>query len=150
MATVLEGVLPKSGVLFCVFLWVEGVNWKDIHKEMLPVYGVKCLLRKAVHSWVENVSLMTKRLKRRCGNGWDNGQKISVLRVSTHWQSDGTSVSMFVKDMSRNKCFSQVRISHVLLFRFICDLFTDSSSYYHYHNANKFLPSNTVTASVGC
>jgi hypothetical protein len=32
-------------------------------------------------------------------------------------------------DMSRNKCFSQVRISHVLRFISICDLFTDSSSY---------------------
>jgi hypothetical protein len=49
------------------------------------------------------VSLMTKRLKRRCGSGWDNNQKTSVLRVSTHWQSDGTSASM-----SRNKCIFQV------------------------------------------
>jgi hypothetical protein len=37
-----------------------------------------------------------------------------MLRISTHWQSDGTSVSMLVEDTSRNKCFSQVRISHVL------------------------------------
>jgi hypothetical protein len=29
----------------------------------------KCLSRKAVHNWVTNVSLMTKRLKRRCGSG---------------------------------------------------------------------------------
>jgi hypothetical protein len=28
---------------------------------------------------------MTKRLKRRFGSGWDNSQKTSVLRVSTHW-----------------------------------------------------------------
>jgi hypothetical protein len=26
-----------------------------------------------------------KRLKRGCGSGWDNSQKTSVLRVSTHW-----------------------------------------------------------------
>jgi hypothetical protein len=33
-----------------------------------------------------NVSLMTKRLKRRCGSDWDNSQKTSMLRVSTpHW-----------------------------------------------------------------
>jgi hypothetical protein len=25
----------------------------DIHKEMFPVYGWKCLSRKAVHNWVE-------------------------------------------------------------------------------------------------
>jgi hypothetical protein len=26
----------------------------DIHKEMFPVYGGKCLSRKAVHSWSRN------------------------------------------------------------------------------------------------
>jgi hypothetical protein len=41
---------------------------KNIHKEMFPVYGGKCLSRKAVHSWVARVSLMTKRLKHRRGN----------------------------------------------------------------------------------
>jgi hypothetical protein len=34
---------------------------------------------------VENVSLMTKRLKRRCKGGWDNSQKTSILWVSTCW-----------------------------------------------------------------
>jgi hypothetical protein len=28
--------------------------------------------------------------------------RTSMLRVSTHWQSDGTSVSILVVDMSRN------------------------------------------------
>jgi hypothetical protein len=42
---------------------------KDIHKEMFTVYGEKCLSCKAVHTWVENVSLMTKRLKQRFGCG---------------------------------------------------------------------------------
>jgi hypothetical protein len=37
----------------CVFLWAKVLNEKDIHKEMLPVYCGKCLLRKAVHSRVE-------------------------------------------------------------------------------------------------
>jgi hypothetical protein len=32
-----------------------------------------------------NVSLIAKRLKRRCGSGWDNSQKTSMPRVSTHW-----------------------------------------------------------------
>jgi hypothetical protein len=27
-----------------------------IHKEMCPVYGGKCLLRKAVHNWVDRFS----------------------------------------------------------------------------------------------
>jgi hypothetical protein len=43
-------------------------------------------------------------MKRRCINGWDNRQKTSMLRVSMHWLSDGTSVSVLVEYMSRNKC----------------------------------------------
>jgi hypothetical protein len=48
------------------FLWVKGPNSKDIYKEMFLVYGGKCLSGKAVHNWVENVSLLMS-LKRRCG-----------------------------------------------------------------------------------
>jgi hypothetical protein len=51
------------------FLSAEGLDVKDIHKEMFLVYGGKCFLFKAVRNWVANVSLMTKRLKRRCGSG---------------------------------------------------------------------------------
>jgi hypothetical protein len=60
MATVLEK---------CAFLWAKGPSAKDIHKEMFPVYGGKCLSRKAVHNWVANASLMTKRFEtevRKC------------------------------------------------------------------------------------
>jgi hypothetical protein len=42
---------------------------------VFPVYGGKCLSRKAVHNWVANILLMTKRLKRRCRSGWDNSTK---------------------------------------------------------------------------
>jgi hypothetical protein len=38
------------------FLWAKGLNAKDIHKEIIPVYGGKCLSRKAVHNWVEKFS----------------------------------------------------------------------------------------------
>jgi hypothetical protein len=38
------------------FLWAKECNAKDIHKKMFPVYGGKCLSRKAVHSWVEKFS----------------------------------------------------------------------------------------------
>jgi hypothetical protein len=33
---------------------------------------------------VANVSLMTKRLKRWCGNGWDISQRTYILRVLAH------------------------------------------------------------------
>jgi hypothetical protein len=34
-------------------LWAKGPNAKDINKEMLPLYGGKCLSREAVHNWVQ-------------------------------------------------------------------------------------------------
>jgi hypothetical protein len=39
-----------------VSLWAKGHSAEDIHKEMFPVYGGKCLSRKAVHNWVEKFS----------------------------------------------------------------------------------------------
>jgi hypothetical protein len=70
MMTVLEESITEqqSSVVF-FYLWAKGLNAKDIRKEMFPAYGGKCLSRKGVHSWVANVPLMTKRLKRRCGSG---------------------------------------------------------------------------------
>jgi hypothetical protein len=50
-------------------VWAKELKAKDIYKEMLPVYGGKYLSRKAVHSWMAKVSLMTKRFERRCGSG---------------------------------------------------------------------------------
>jgi hypothetical protein len=38
------------------FLLAKGLNAKDIHKEMFPLYGGKCLSCKAVHNWVKKFS----------------------------------------------------------------------------------------------
>jgi hypothetical protein len=65
------------------FLWEKGLNTEDTHKEICPVYGGKYLQRQTVHNWAVNVSLMTKRLKRRCGSDSDNSQKTSMLWHST-------------------------------------------------------------------
>jgi hypothetical protein len=62
---VLEECSTKEQRSVLVFLWAKGLSAKNIHKEMFPVYGGKCLSHKPVHNWVANVSLMTKRLKRR-------------------------------------------------------------------------------------
>jgi hypothetical protein len=51
------------------FMWTKGLNAKDAHNEMFPVYGGKCLSCKAAYDWMTNASMMTKRLKRKCGNG---------------------------------------------------------------------------------
>jgi hypothetical protein len=53
--TVLENCTIGEQSPVARILWAKGLNEKHIHKMMLPFYG-KCLSRKAVHSWVENVS----------------------------------------------------------------------------------------------
>jgi hypothetical protein len=62
---VLEEYTTEENITVARFVWTKGLDAKDINKEMFPVSGGKCLSRKAV----VNVSLMTKRLKRRCGSG---------------------------------------------------------------------------------
>jgi hypothetical protein len=84
MVTVLECTTEEQRSVVR-FVWAKGLGAKDIYKEVFPVYGGKCLSRKAVCNWVTNVSLMTRRLKRRRGSGRDNSQKTAMLRVAAHW-----------------------------------------------------------------
>jgi phage terminase large subunit-like protein len=56
MATVFEQCITKKQHSVVHFLWAKGLNSKDLHKEMFPLYGGKCLLRKAVHNWVKKYS----------------------------------------------------------------------------------------------
>jgi hypothetical protein len=68
MAKVLEKCTTEERISVVSVLLAEGLNANDIHKEMFPAYGGKCLPRKAVQNWVANVSMMTKTLKRWCGS----------------------------------------------------------------------------------
>jgi hypothetical protein len=130
----LSSVLPKSSVLLCAFLWAKGLSAKDIHKEMFPICCGKCLSRKAVHNWVQKFSQGRSKVAddARPGRHVETATEATVLRVEELIRADRRitidSVAMLVEDMSRNKCFSQIRISHVLRFISICDLFTDSPS----------------------
>lgn len=56
MATVLEDCTVEEQRAVVRFFWAKGLSAKDIHKEMSPVYGEKCLSRKAVYNWVEKFS----------------------------------------------------------------------------------------------
>jgi len=47
-------VIEQHGVVR--FLWAKGMAAKDIHKEMLPMYGEHCPSRQAVHNWVQKFS----------------------------------------------------------------------------------------------
>jgi hypothetical protein len=53
MATVFEACSTEEQSSVVGFLWAKGLSAKDIHKEMFPVYGGKCLSRKSVHKWIE-------------------------------------------------------------------------------------------------
>jgi hypothetical protein len=53
MATVLQECNTEEQRSVLRFLWAKGLNAKDIQKETFPVYGGKCLSRKAVHNWFE-------------------------------------------------------------------------------------------------
>jgi hypothetical protein len=68
MGTVLGECTYKEQGSVVRFLWAKGLNARDIHTEMFPLYGGNCLTRKAVHNWVANL-LMTKKLKQRCRSG---------------------------------------------------------------------------------
>jgi hypothetical protein len=56
MATVLEEWSTEEHRSLVRFSVDKVFNAKDIHKEIFPVYGGKCLSRKAVHNWVEKFS----------------------------------------------------------------------------------------------
>jgi hypothetical protein len=69
MATVLEQCNTEEQRSVVLFLWAKGFYAKYINKEILPVYGGKCLSRNTTGSRsLANVTLMMKRLKRRCGS----------------------------------------------------------------------------------
>jgi hypothetical protein len=56
MATVLEECATEEQRYLVRFLWAKGLNAKNIHKEMFPVYSDKCLLHKEVYNWIEKFS----------------------------------------------------------------------------------------------
>jgi hypothetical protein len=68
MATVLEGCTTEEQRSDVSFFVGKGLNAKDIHKDMFPVYGGKYLSRKELLNWVAKISLMTKRLKQKREN----------------------------------------------------------------------------------
>jgi transposase len=56
METVLEESTTEEHRSIVCFLWAKGLNAKDFHIEMFPVYGGKSLSRKVVQNWVEKFS----------------------------------------------------------------------------------------------
>jgi hypothetical protein len=79
------------------FLWEKGLTAKHIHKEMFPVYGGKCLSRKAVHNWDE------KRDKRFA----DDEEVETEMREMLRQQSKDFHAECFVALVKRwDECIS--------------------------------------------
>jgi hypothetical protein len=56
-ATVFEKCTTESSILLYDFFWTKRkLNANDIHKEIFPVHGGKCLSLEAVHKLVEKFS----------------------------------------------------------------------------------------------
>jgi hypothetical protein len=70
----LEACTIEEQRSFVRFLWTKGHNAKDIHNEMFPIYGEKCLSCKAVHNWVEKFS-------EGCSNVADDAHQLALLRL---------------------------------------------------------------------
>jgi hypothetical protein len=60
MAALLGDCTTEGQCSVVHFLWAKGLNAKDIHKEMFPVYAGKCSPRIAVHKLVANLSLIAE------------------------------------------------------------------------------------------
>jgi hypothetical protein len=56
---------------------------------MFPVYGWKCLSRKALHNWIDKFSEGRSKVEDDARPGAEVAEttvkKTSMLRVSTHW-----------------------------------------------------------------
>jgi hypothetical protein len=50
MSTVFEECNTEDLRYVVRFLWAKGLNAKDNHKEMFPIYGHNCVSPKAVHN----------------------------------------------------------------------------------------------------
>jgi hypothetical protein len=85
------------------FFCGKTLNAKDIHKEMFPAYGGKCLSRKAVHNWVDKSPQGRSKVAGAARPGRPV-EAATVQRVEELIRTDRRiaidSVAMLVEDMS--------------------------------------------------
>jgi hypothetical protein len=115
---------------FCcaVFLWAKVLTAKDIHKELFPVYGGKCFSRKAFHNWVETISQGRLKVAGDARPGAEVAEATVERLPCCRFQRTGKALGQVYQCWRRicreiNVFFFQVRISHVLRFISICDVY---------------------------
>jgi hypothetical protein len=124
----------RKAAFCCAFFWGGGQ-----HNSMQGIFMKKCFLFtvggvccvKQFTTGPRNVadlSLMTKRLKWRCGSGRDSRPLCCGFRRTG--KAMGQAYQCWWRICQEINVFPQVRVSYLLRFMAICDLFTDSPSYY--------------------
>jgi hypothetical protein len=122
-ATVLEGVLSKSSVLFCVLCGQKDSMQRTFIKKCFMFTVGNVLSRKAVQPWWR-----TFRWRRRAWNGGAEMAETTPKRLlCCEFRCTG---KVLVEDMSRNKCFPRFEYHMFYVLLSICDLFTHSPSYF--------------------
>jgi hypothetical protein len=129
METMLEGYATEEQSSVVCFLWAKGLVAKDIRKEIFLVYGGKCLWRKAVHNWVDKFCKGRSKVADNVRPGAEVAETAvyaaGFITLVKRWDKCINVGGGYVE----KEMFSQVRISHVLRFIYIWDLFTDCPLY---------------------
>ena len=73
-------------------MWAKGLNANEIHSEMRPVYGDKCLTRPAIHVWCTKFSHGRESIvdKERPGRHVVATTDATIAAVDAFVRSDGT------------------------------------------------------------
>jgi hypothetical protein len=104
----------------CAFSVSKGLNAKDIHKEMFPVYGGKSLSRKAVHNWVEKFSQGRSKVADDDRAGAEVAETTVKRLLCCMFQRTGKAMGQVYQCWWRIcreiNAFFQVQVSHVLRF----------------------------------
>jgi hypothetical protein len=130
MAIGFEEYTNEEQRLFFLFVARDSVQKIHIRKCFLCKVGSVCWLKRftAGQRNVAKLSLMTKRLKRRCWSAWGSinyaaGFDALVKRLEKCIDVGGRNVDKYMS------LFPQIPISYILRFLSISDLFTDSPLY---------------------
>jgi transposase len=121
MATVVEEYTTEEQCCVARFIWAKRLNSKDVHKEMLSVYGGKCLSRKAVYNWVENFSEGGSKVAYDARSGAEvAGIKFKIL-LCCGVRRTGKAMGQVYQCWSRNKDFL-FPVSNITCFTFYIHL----------------------------
>jgi hypothetical protein len=134
------GMYYRGRAFSCGFLWANWLNAKHL---------LKCLSRKAVQRWCQTFCWW------RSWNGCAEVAETTVKKIlCCGFRRSGKAMTQVCQRWWRicreTNIFFQVRISHVLLFISICDVFTNCPSYYilvvadNYHVIVEELPTSIL------